>query len=97
MRRIFLIVPMLAACAVVALLLGASGTAPALSANLVDAAAKAKQQTATVDVTVTGVEIIDPAAANDQPRSGQGHLPYQLDDGPVNATTCVIAVAAEPC
>jgi hypothetical protein len=66
---------------------GAAADNPTLSAQLVDAAAKAQKQTATVEVTVGGVKIIDPAAAKEQPQSGQGHLHYQVDDGPVIATT----------
>lgn len=73
------------------LLVGASARtahgAPTLNAQLVDAEAKAKKQTATVEVKVTEVEIIDPASVKEQPHAGQGHLHYQVDDGPVIATT----------
>ncbi len=61
--------------------------APTLKAMLVDAENKAKKQTATVEVKVTGVELIDPAKVREQPRKGQGHLHYQVDDGPIIATT----------
>jgi hypothetical protein len=58
-----------------------------MTAKLVDPMAKARKQAATVQVTVAGIRIIDPARVNEQPRKGQGHLHYQVDDGPVIATT----------
>lgn len=64
----------------------AQGT-PTLTARLVDAEKKAQQKAATVDVKVTGIKIVDPAEANEKPVAGQGHLHYQVDDGPVIATT----------
>jgi len=65
---------------------GTTGT-PSLSAKLVDAEAKAKKQTAVVEVTVKGLNLIDSAKVNETPAKGQGHLHYQVDDGPVIATT----------
>ncbi len=65
----------------------AAPVAPQLSAHLVDPAAKAQKQAATVEVKVSGVKIIDPASAKEKPRPGQGHLHYQVDDGPIIATT----------
>jgi hypothetical protein len=64
----------------------AKGT-PTLTAKLIDSEKKAQQKAATVDVRVTGIRIIDPAKVNEQPRAGQGHLHYQVDDGPIIATT----------
>jgi hypothetical protein len=64
-----------------------SGHPPALSAKLVDAEKHAKEQAASVEVTVAGIQIIDPAAVNEQPKEGQGHFHYQLDSGPLIATT----------
>jgi hypothetical protein len=64
-----------------------AGHGATLTASLVDPEAKAKQQAATVKVTVTGIKIIDPALAKEKPVAGQGHLHYQVDDGPVIATT----------
>ena len=58
-----------------------------LTAKLVDPMEKAKAQAATVQVTVKGVRIVDPALSGEKPRKGQGHLHYQVDDGPVIATT----------
>ena len=64
-----------------------AGTTATLTARLVDPEKKAKVKTATVEVTVKGVALIDPATVKEQPRKGQGHLHYRVDDGPVIATT----------
>ena len=66
---------------------GAAQGTPTLTARLVDAEKKAQQKAATVDVKVTGIKIIDPAEAKEKPVAGQGHLHYQVDDGPIIATT----------
>jgi hypothetical protein len=70
---------------------GSAGAAAAggatLSAKLVDPDAKAKKQSAVVEVMVKGLELVDPAKVNEKPAKGQGHLHYQVDDGPVIATT----------
>ena len=66
---------------------GAAASKGELTAVLVDAANKAKQQAATVKATVKGVALVDPAQVGEKPRPGQGHLHYQVDDGPVIATT----------
>jgi hypothetical protein len=58
-----------------------------LKANLVDAEKNSKRKWATVEARVKGVTMIDPAKAKEQPKAGQAHLHYQLDDGPVVATT----------
>lgn len=63
---------------------GGSGT---LSAMLVDRENKARKAEATVQVTTSGIKIVDPASAQEKPRSGQGHFHYRLDNGPVIATT----------
>jgi hypothetical protein len=63
--------------------------APTLTAKLVDKEAKAKKRAATVEATVTGLEIVDPGSVNEMPKDGQGHLHYQVDDGPVIATTVI--------
>lgn len=63
----------------------AQGTAT-LTATLVDPEKKAQQKAATVSVKVTGIKLIDPATVNEQPRAGQGHLHYQVDNGPMIAT-----------
>lgn len=58
-----------------------------MTAKLVDPEAKAQKKEATVMVDVKGIKLTDPASANEQPKAGQGHLHYQVDDGPVIATT----------
>ena len=58
-----------------------------MTAKLVDPELKAKKKEATVQVAVGGIKMMDPAAAKEQPRAGQGHIHYQVDDGPVIATT----------
>lgn len=63
------------------------GGAATLTASLVDPATSAKEKTATVQVRVTGVKLIDPAMTNKKPTKGQGHLHYRVDSGPVIATT----------
>jgi hypothetical protein len=65
---------------------GAETTAD-FSATLSDPEQKAQERTAMVEVKVLGVQLIDPAAVHDQPQHGQGHLHYQVDNGPVIATT----------
>ena len=58
-----------------------------MSAKLVSPIEKAKKQAATVEVVVKGVRIVDPALSGEKAIKGQGHLHYQVDDGPVIATT----------
>jgi hypothetical protein len=57
-----------------------------MTAKLIDPDKKASARAATVEVTVSGVELTDPAVSNEKPVPGQGHLHYQLDKGPVIAT-----------
>jgi len=64
-----------------------AGATPELSAKLSDPEKKAQEHTATVEVKVAGIQLIDPAAVHEQPQQGQGHLHYQVDTGPVIATT----------
>jgi hypothetical protein len=63
-----------------------AATKPTMTARLVDAEKKAADGAATVEVTTSGVELTDPAAAKEKPVAGQGHLHYQVDKGPVVAT-----------
>lgn len=58
-----------------------------LTARLVDPEKKAKEQTATVEVTVGGVALTDPAKSGEKAIKGEAHLHYRVDDGPVIATT----------
>ena len=66
--------------------LDAQAARPTMTAQLVDPEKKAAARAATVEVTVSGVELVDPATAAEKPMSGQGHLHYQVDNGPVIAT-----------
>ena len=61
--------------------------AMSLTAKLVDPEAKAKKQAATVTVAIRGVRIVDPSISGEKPNKGEGHLHYQVDDGPIVATT----------
>ncbi len=60
---------------------------PSMTATLVDPEKKAQQKAATVSVEVGGIKLIDPATVMEKPGTGEGHLHYQVDDGPVIATT----------
>jgi hypothetical protein len=65
-----------------------TGKTPAkLDAALVEPEKKAKEKAATVKVTVTGVQIVDPATDAEKPVAGHAHLHYQVDADPVIATT----------
>ena len=65
----------------------AVGQPATLNASLIDAEKNAKDKSATVEVRVSGVKLIDPAMTNKRPTMGEGHLHYQVDNGPVIATT----------
>lgn len=80
---------LIAPAAVVLFAVAAAAQEPSMKAKLVDPERKASQRSATVEVEVAGIKMIDPAAAKEQPKKGQGHLHYQVDDGPVIATTAV--------
>jgi hypothetical protein len=59
----------------------------ALKATLVNPEHNAQEHAATVQANVAGVEMVDPATVKETPKEGQGHLHYQVDKGPVVATT----------
>jgi hypothetical protein len=59
---------------------------PALVATL-QTADRISDKSAGVKVTVAGVGLVDPQMVGSDPRWGQGHLHYQIDGGPVIATT----------
>ena len=63
-----------------------AATRPVMTAKLIDADKKAADKAATVEVTTSGVELVDPAMSKEKAVPGQGHLHYQLDKGPVVAT-----------
>jgi len=60
---------------------------PKLTAILVDPATKALKQTAAVKATVDDLRLVDSASSKEKPVPGEGHLHYQVDNGPVIATT----------
>lgn len=60
---------------------------PSLTATLVDPEKKAQQKAATVSVKVDGIKLVDPATAMEKAKPGEGHLHYQVDSGPIIATT----------
>jgi hypothetical protein len=62
-------------------------TPAAFEATLVDAEAKARERAASVQVDLRSVRMTDPDATTGKPAAGEAHLHYQLDDGPVIATT----------
>jgi hypothetical protein len=59
---------------------------PALVA-IVQRSERSSDKSALVKVTVAGIGLVDPYLVGEGPRIGQGHLHYQVDDGPVIATT----------
>ena len=65
----------------------AGKTAAKLDATLVEPEKKAKEKAATVKVTVSGVQIVDPATDGEKPVAGHAHLHYQVDADPIIATT----------
>jgi len=68
-------------------LIAQAAKSPTLKATLVDAAKKAAAKTATVQATVSGIKLVDPDKTHGQAKKGEGHFHYQLDTGPVIATT----------
>jgi hypothetical protein len=60
---------------------------PGMTASLVEPEKNGARGAATVAVKVSGVTLTDPATVNEVPKPGQAHLHYQIDDGPVVATT----------
>lgn len=63
-----------------------SAMKPTMTAKLIDPDKKAATRAATVEVTTSGVELVDPAISMEKAVPGQGHLHYQLDKGAVIAT-----------
>jgi hypothetical protein len=55
-------------------------------AVLIDMAQKGAKKSATVEVKVSGIELVDPDKVYEKAQDGQGHLHYRLDDGPIIAT-----------
>ncbi len=60
---------------------------PLFNAALIDVAQKAKKRAATVEVTISNIELVDADKVYEKPKPGQAHIHYQLDNGPIIATT----------
>ena len=60
---------------------------PVLRAELLDKDAKAAKHAATVQAQATNVTIVDPATTGERARAGQAHYHYQVDGGPIVAST----------
>ena len=60
---------------------------PSIWVRLVDEEQKAKEDSATVQVHVSGFRMVDPDRARGRAVAGQGHLHYRIDQGPAIATT----------
>ena len=58
-----------------------------MKSRLLHDSVEAQQKAATVSVETNGIKLIDPASVNEQAKAGQGHLHYQVDSGPIIATT----------
>jgi hypothetical protein len=84
MRSRFVLLAVSSLC----LTLGVAASAdPQLDAELVDADVNSAKGNALVKVAVSDVQLIDADDAGPTPRNGEGHLHYQVDDGPVIATS----------
>jgi hypothetical protein len=64
-----------------------SGTMPGLAVEVVQPEVNAQSRSAKIQVSVNGIQLIDPDQAGPQAAAGQGHLHYRVDGGPVIATT----------
>jgi hypothetical protein len=83
-KRFSKIVPLMG---IASLAFATTALAATLDASLVNPEKLSAKKAATVQVKVDGVELVDPASVNEQPKAGQGHLHYRVDDDPVIATT----------
>lgn len=59
----------------------------AIDGSLVDQDRKAREKGATVKISVAGCQLTDPDTTDGRSQRGQCHLHYQLDNGPIIATT----------
>ena len=65
---------------------GVTRAQPSMTAKLIDPEKKATSRAATVEVTVSGIELVDPAMSMEKAAPGQGHVHYQGDQGPIIGT-----------
>lgn len=71
-------------------LAGQSGMGPFLIAKLMDRDQNARKHSAVVTVETDGVRIVDPRAANHEPKRDEAHIQYRLDNGPAQNSTAQI-------
>lgn len=57
------------------------------AARLMDESKQAQEGAAMISVKVSGVRLVDPPMEGDQAKPGEAHIHYQLDNGPIVATT----------
>ena len=67
--------------------ISSNGSSQELIVELMDPENKAKKRSATVEVDVKGIRIMDPDKEKEEPRRGIGHFQYRLDEGTVIAST----------
>lgn len=67
-------------------LAGQVATAPDFGVRLVAPDKFGKQKTAVVDVSIDGVDLVDPAT-HPRPKRDEGHIVYKVDNGPEMTTT----------
>lgn len=68
-------------------LTGQSGQGPLLMVKLVEPEHNAQNHKAVVEVQTDGLKIVDPAAADNEPKLDEGHIQYRLDNGAIQNTT----------
>jgi hypothetical protein len=68
-------------------LVGQAGLGPSLIVKLLNQKANAQHHRVVVEVQTDGLKMVDPAAANYEPRSDEAHIQYRLDNGPIQNTT----------
>ncbi len=58
-----------------------------VDAKLREPARYALKKQAAVEVQIKGLKMVEPYAAGEKPKKGEGHMRYQIDSGPVIETT----------
>ena len=65
---------------------GQSGMGPLLIAVLVNPKDNAKNHKAVIEVQTDGFTVVDPATVKGEPKSGEGHIQYRIDNGAIENT-----------
>jgi hypothetical protein len=68
-------------------LAGQAGLGPLLIVKLVDPKSNARSHKAVIEVQTDGLKLVDPAAANHEPKIDEAHIQYRLDNEPIQDTT----------